>query len=233
MLIAPCVVSAYPTRDDIWSQYVQSNTQVVNTTPTVCPECPVCEKCSYSPKYTHERTYDVMVLDGIDISLVKRALYFIPNQFGYVLIPEDTTRYYIDKTNNTRPYNNQTNLIILFDPTVRDSRFLDGDQATFVSGGKNGGHGRIWIGIDKSKVTSDFKVGRLIFHECTHDLAPPGAYSKTGFPNIDNIGGDEFKDGSAYSSWKLHNGVDSVYTKLLYAVCWYWKNQNQSWGGVN
>lgn len=225
-LVAATPVVAIPTKEEILAQY---GIVSMTTTPTIPESCPVCvNMCDVvtatNTIYTvHERVFDLMILDGIDQQMVKRAVSFVPNVFGFVIVPDDPTRYSVNEWNQPQPYDNETPVIILYDVRARNSTWIDGQP--FVLGGMGRGQ-RIWIGLDPSQV-SDVQLTRNLFHECTHTLAPPGSYIVTGFPNIDNLPSinSEF--------WLTHNGITGVYNKLLYTVGWYWKNQNAAWGGVN
>ena len=196
VMILTGLASAIPTKDQVLNQYRGYYPQPTVVTPNPQPVVTVDTE--------HINVYRVMILDGIDQEMVRHAILYIPNAFGYEIVEPDPTQYRIDENNCVKPL--QQDLIILFDSVERNAT-VNGIYQTKLAG--SAGYG-ISIGMDTSYVT-DVRLSRLIYHECSHDFLTT--------LNID----EQLLFGEDYNTWKLIFGVETT-NRLTYNLYKYVTN---------
>lgn len=109
-----------------------------------------------------EYHYNVMVLDGIDESIIKESLQYIPGVFEYTIVPPDPTQYHFAKVYRTDTCE------YAIPHTARLITVFDGRKHGY-SGGPTGYH--FWNG--KSSIVykgeDTYTLSWRIIHECLHE----------------------------------------------------------------
>ncbi len=133
----------------------------------------------------HKRTYEVMILDGIDPNYVKDALGYIPDFFIFNIIPEDKSRYivvdngvhkgHIETVPGVNPI--PTHIIFIYDTAKRNLTTTGSTctgKITYWGGivplcGFMQGDGVCSVGVDPSQTSAE-SLARVITHECCHNI---------------------------------------------------------------
>jgi hypothetical protein len=133
----------------------------------------------------HKRTYEVMILDGIDPNYVKEALGYIPDFFIFNIIPEDKSRYivvdngvhkgHIETVPGVNPI--PSHIIFVYDTAKRNltttgsacsGKITDWGRIVPLCGFMQG-DGVCSVGVDPSQTSAE-SLGKVITHECCHNI---------------------------------------------------------------
>ena len=118
----------------------------------------------------HDQVYEVMIIDGINETYVENALLMVPNEFGFIIVPPDTSRYgpagWKDYPDTPFPVGGETYLIIVCDITRYQNTEWD---KLIARGWTTPPDGRVVILVNAS-TCPEMRLTEIIEHECGHNV---------------------------------------------------------------
>lgn len=167
------------------SRYMPPPTSTPTPTPTPIPISTVMPMSSN----VYRVHYDVMIIDDVDVSVVEKALLYIPNYYDFTIVPNDPSRYTYRNNDVTMP--KSPYLIVV----SSDKRAENRNKPI----GYNYGNGRIGIyhqRFSNGEYVNPYDVAILLEHELAH----------TDHDNIDLI---NFMQDSGFISWRDRNNCNA------------------------